>query len=306
MNRFNELRQNNVWKNYEKYLKNRNNDNNNNNNNVANDPVEAYLDMQYQPPANRPWEKPYIKEEDVKVGQFIKAIHDEFYPLRAGETIPQNWINSVVNVYQQLRQIRAKDKKVSYKDGLKGLRMHLIVSTILYCVLIIDRIAIPSPLYLHFINVAINKSSTAKSITLKQFENYRTDAKKGIRKYLSKVQPLCYNDELSPDLFIPFGCRVFFNFSEQDIRLCQRIARNSYELFDEQTTSSQIAIACILLVGINKGYSIKAKHFEGITEARLKKLYKVLYDNQNVMNNLRIKNVDPKNIFVVNKSSVKI
>jgi hypothetical protein len=296
---------NNIWQHFEAYQQQHQKVNNvyvnQNDPNLVAAYVNANPDWNWRPGYNDNWEVQYVKEQDIKVGEFVVAIYREFYPLKC-DTWPSRWIGFIVAAYRSVRSARSKKHKMHVKNAMKGLRLHLIVGSLLHCMLISDGNPIPPQLLLTYINKAIRRG---KKLTLKEFENYRTDRKKGIRVEMSRLQPACYED-VSADKFIQFGARNLLGFTTKDIAKAKKLAIHVQDKFNFMVSAPSIAIACMLVVGIGRRYPISASDFTDMTLERLRKLYGDVIKFNTDVNVTDLKLLPPKDLFKKSKKSASI
>lgn len=217
--------------------------------------------MEYQAPRNDPFYRPNIIESLTNIGTLVRKIHDIIYPLKI-DTYPKELIQGVQKTYEQIRIARYNSKKTTIKDdkfGMKGLKSPVVVAVILYCTFIFDNIPIPAPMLINFVNKAIastgvkkvkRKTNTMKKITMQSFETYRTNDKKGIYKYIKKLQPKCYGKNIHPSQFIPFVSKIYFNLTQSKINEAQELSNNVVKenLFKLSIPAGTIALVCILYV----------------------------------------------------------
>ena len=214
------------------------------------------------------------KVEEEKVVQYVTYVYYTMYPMKAN-VYPSHWVQGVVDTYQKIRKERAKIRKGDLKDGMKGLRLHIVVGVILYCVLVGSKIAIPTPLFIKHLNDALNMYRTKidkTPIDIQKFEQYRTDNKpkgKGIKPFLKKHISECYKD-LEPEDLVEFTAFDLLKLPRKTVyNVTKKVAELSKSEFKENEPPSYIAIAALYISGINNGKSINHNTF-GITEYKLK------------------------------------
>ena len=261
--------------------------------------MKVGLDQTYGPPT----------VEDYKVVQYVTYIYYTMYPTKRGDVYPSNWKDAIVYGYQKIREARAKIRKSSIKDGMKVLRLHIVVGTLLYCILIQDNIAIPVPIFLKYLNNALKEYLTKtvpKEINVQTFERYRTESKPkgiGIKPYLKKGLPGCFKD-VEPEEMIEFTGFSLLKLKRNDVYRAKRIAKQAKRGFLDTEPPSYIAIASLYIVSIQNGHNVTHDNF-GISEYKL---------NQSVHTLLKYAEFDKKlhtdlNGFVLKspkkKSSVK-
>jgi hypothetical protein len=221
-------------------------------------------------------------QEEAKVAQYVNNIYSLMYALGNGGR-PTNWINAIVGTYKDIRRARVmefrkkrkitkktpnrvleeserQERKKEYASALKGLRMPIIVGCILRCLLIQDNVGIPARILLRYMNDALKMSAARQldktPITLEQFENYRFDEKKGIKKALKKVVPKCYQKE-EPDKLVQFTGFSLLGMNRVSVFKAVRLARNITNEFSDMTASGDIAIAALFTVLVIDGYDYK-------------------------------------------------
>uniref|UniRef100_A0A6C0F5G7 Uncharacterized protein n=1 Tax=viral metagenome TaxID=1070528 RepID=A0A6C0F5G7_9ZZZZ len=272
-------------------------------------------------------------QEEAKVAQYVELIHEEMLPMHNMEAKrPYQWINPVVGVYKEIRKERVKNfrrkkgesntppqaqlsakehakKKKEYQSAMKGLKMHIIVGCILRCVLIQNNSAVPIRILLHFLNSALKRwSSTTKNektpITLRVFDQYRTNSSKGIMTIINKQMPKCYLKEKPENLVSFTGYRIL-GLCRKDVLRAQRLARNIVPDFEDITSSGDIAIGALfcVLVSLNL-HNEPIVNILGLSKAKLKTLYTVFKDSTNsaVQKDMQT-NVCPNSLFTKKKPS---
>ena len=280
-------------------------DSNNNENNrayVKEFEMKVGLDQTYGPPT----------VEDYKVVQFVTYVFYEMYPMKDGEVYPSAWKEGVVYGYQKIREARAKQRKSATKDGMKGLRLHIIVGALLYCTLVQSKEALmPVPIFLQYLNNALKRYLTKndrKEIDIKTFERYRTESKLkgiGIKPYISKVLPLCYRD-LEPEDMVQFTGFSKLKLKRPEVFRARRIADKSKGYFNDTEPPSYIAIASLYMVGIQNGLNVNGKFF-GITDYKLKQSVKTILKAAEVSTKLatNVQNFDLPKTPKKKNSSIK-
>lgn len=219
-------------------------------------------------------------QEEAKVAQYVQNIHQEMYPL--SNTRPTNWINAVVGTYKSIRRRRVLEfrklkgsnyktppgkgmlskknheaRQKEYKAAMKGLRMHIVVGCILRCLLVQDKVGVPSRILLRCMNNALKHYKTKKEqtpITLEEFEKYRYDSRsKGIREALSKEVPRCY-EQMEPDSQVSFTGYSILRLQRPDVMRAIRLARNIQPEIPDHIPSGDIAIGALftVLVSLNR------------------------------------------------------
>ena len=232
--------------------------------------MKVGLDQTYGPPI----------VEDYKVVQYVTYVYYTMYPMKAGEVYPSNWKEGAVYGYKKIREARAKLRGSPIKDGMKGLRLQIVVGALLYCILIKEHIAIPTPIFLKYLNAALNKYVTKedqKHIDLQTFERYRTESKPkgiGIKPFLKKQVPECYRD-LEPEDMIEFTGFSLLSLKRPDVYRAKRLAIHGKKGFSDTEPPSYIAIACLYIVAIQNGLPVDHRDF-GITEYKLKQSVRVI------------------------------
>jgi hypothetical protein len=221
-------------------------------------------------------------QQDIAVAQFVSKV---FYTMNPdANTPPYDWINGIVMSYKDIRKQRAKGKKKE-KDGMKGLRMPIIVGVLLYCMFIIDNMAIPAPMLIMVLNKALQKYQTKidkKEITLVKFDEYRFNDKKGIKNELIKIAPRCYGEVLSARVFVQAPAFRFFSFNREQRNKASKLADiiQDERLTKESTSIAVIAMASIYTVGISERIAMDSSLFN-IPIQKLAAIYNSLVEMQN-------------------------
>lgn len=242
----------------------------NNNNELNRAAVKEFemkvgLDQTYGPPT----------VEDYKVVQFVTYVYYTMYPTKDGDVYPSHWKEGVVYGYQQIRKERAKIRGSEMKDGMKGMRLQIVVACLLYCTLIQEQESLmPVPIFLKYINSALKRYVTKndqKPIDMKTFERYRTESKPkgvGIKPYLKKRLPRCYHD-IEPEDMIQFTGFSLLSLRRPEVFRARRIAQYGKKGFSDTEPPSYIALGALYIVAIQNGVAISHNDF-GITEYKLK------------------------------------
>jgi hypothetical protein len=259
-------------------LKNSRMSNSNNENNPAfakDFEMRVGLDQTYGPPT----------VEDYTVVQYVTYIFYTMYPMKEGDVYPEAWKDGVVYGYQKIREQRAKLRGSELKDGMKGMRLQLIVGVLLYCTLINQKENLmPVQIFVKYLNTALKRYLTkedAKPIDLQTFERYRTESKPkgvGIKPYLKKQLKACYND-LEPEDMIQFTGFSLLSLKRPEVFRAQRIAKYGKKMFNDTTPPSNIAIASLYIVALQNGVNVTHDDF-GITKDRLKQSVKTLLNGR--------------------------
>jgi len=297
---------NNVWRQLEEYRKQTNVKTNSNTNSESS--ISKYAP--YQPEMifapimqkNEPYYRPNMKEEEIKPATFVKFLWQVMNPTEMN-VYPSQWIASVLEKYISIRKSRSlsfKDNKKHYaKDGFKGLSSPTIIACIVYHVFLDLKptMAIPSVILIKYINEVIRiHYKNEKFVTLKQFDLYRTNAKKGIRPYLKKRFPHHFENEvIEPHQFVRVVARKYFRFSpEHTVETQKRSTRlkHSQKNTDElsQFSASEIALASIIVSAKIYNYKISQEDFTGMTKNQLTKLYLFALNNDPELESIFIKN----------------
>lgn len=251
-------------------------------------------------------------QEDYKVGKIVKDVYFTMFPEKEGETYPANWILSAIGNYRQIRKERAKKLKTKEQDAMKGLKMHVVAGCILRCQLIHDNVNIPLPVLIQYMNKSLNRSQEKKqrqTVTLEAFETYRTDAKKGIKTYLKKVLPKCYND-LDPENLIDFTGYSILRFEREDVMKARRIARHVWNNgsgdFPDTTSPSIVAIGALFTVCMIKNMNVDYTLF-GLSKVKLGTAYRTILRSENpkVQKELVPNMISPTKAMETQKSSTK-
>ena len=247
------------------------NDNNNINRTYVHNNFEMKvgLDQTYGPPT----------VEDYKVVQFVTYVYYTMYPMNEGDVYPAAWKDGVVYNYQKIRAERAKLRKSDTKNGMKGMRLQFIVGVLLYCTLIKQQENLmPVPVFVKYLNLALKRYNTKedrKPIDLQTFERYRTESKPkgiGIKPYLKKVLPSCYND-IEPENMIQFVGFAMLSLKRPEVFRARRIAEAAKQSFSNITPPSNIAIAALYIVAMQNNVRVTHDDF-GITLLRLRQSVK--------------------------------
>lgn len=224
--------------------------------------------MEYQAPKNNPFYRPEIIAKLANIGLLVSQIYDEIFPLQVN-TYHGSFIKGVIKTYEDIRLVRYKElvkknPKTNDKYGMKGLKSAVIVAVILYCTFIFENRPIPAPMLIKYVNTAIDrkgvlkrkvkkgqetikrKPQTMQKITLQMFDTYRTNDKKGIYKYIKKLAPKCYKNNVKPENFVPFISKTYFKLTEEELKETIKLAKRSVDVFDETKPSGTIALVCIL------------------------------------------------------------
>ena len=238
------------------------------------------LDQTYGPPT----------VEDYKVVQYVTYVYYTMYPMKAGEVYPSNWKEGAVYGYQKIRESRAKLRGSEIKDGMKGLRLHVVVGVLLYCILIKEHIAIPTPIFLKYLNTALQRYVTKedrKEIDIKTFERYRTESKPkgvGIKPFLRKTLPGCYVD-IEPEDLIEFTGFSLLSLKRPEVYRAKRIAMRGKQGFPDTEPPSYIAISALYIVAMQNNLQVNHNDF-GISEYKLKQSVRVLLNHRTNSNSL--------------------
>ena len=254
-----------------------NNNNNNNNLSLKEFEMKVGLDQTYGPPT----------VEDYKVVQFVTYVYYTMYPMKEGDVYPAAWKDGVVYGYQQIRKERAKIRGSNVKEGMKGMRLHVVVACLLYCTLIHSQEALmPVPVFLKYLNTALKRYVTQndrKPIDIKTFERYRTESKPkgiGIKPYLKKHWSRCYRD-IEPEEMIEFTGFSLLSLRRPEVFRARRIAENAKRGFSDTEPPSNIAIGALYIVAMQNSLDVTHDDF-GITEYKLKQsVSKILEAGEN-------------------------
>lgn len=254
---------------------NSNNENLNNQAYVKNFEMKVGLDQTYGPPT----------VEDYKVVQYVTYVYYTMYPMKEGEVYPEAWKEGVVYGYQKIREQRAKLRGSEIKDGMKGMRLQLVVGVLLYCTLIQQKENLmPVQLFVKYLNTALKRYVTkedAKPIDLQTFERYRTESKPkgvGIKPFLKKHLKSCYED-IEPENMIQFVGFSLLSLKRPEVFRARRIAERGKRSFSDTTPPSNIAIASLYIVALQNGVNVTHEDF-GITKDRLKQSVKTLLNGR--------------------------
>jgi hypothetical protein len=236
---------------------------------VKNFEMRVGLDQTYGPPT----------VEDYKVVQYVTYVFYTMYPMKEGDVYPEAWKDGVVYTYQKIREQRSKLRKSGIKDGMKGMRLQVVVGVLLYCTLIQQQENLmPVPIFVKFLNTALKRYLTKedkKPIDVQTFERYRTESKPlgvGIKPYLKKALPLCYGD-IEPEDMIQFTGYTLLSLKRPEVFRARKIASLAKGGFSDTTPPSNIAIAALYIVGMQNNSKITEDDF-GITKARLRQSVK--------------------------------
>lgn len=244
--------------------------------------------MLHQAPKNEPFYHPEVIQTLQHVILLVKKVYHEIYPMKLN-TYPKGTIDATLSVYNKIRELRAKDlakkgSKGNNKNGMKGLKMPAVVAVILQCIFLNDNNPIPSPLIIYYVNKALSRGATSlktyKLITMKNFEDYRLDAKKGLRSYIQRVSPRCYNNIIGPENYIHLSARLLYSLEEPMIKQAQKLAREVEQkrLFKETVPSGTIALACLLVTCVKNDIKVIKSKFgiPHIPETTLVKMYNTI------------------------------
>jgi hypothetical protein len=170
------------------------------------------------------------------------------FPLQ-NETAAKGWVTTVKGTYKAIRDHREKTK--GQKSGMKGLRFHIVVGVILYC-MFADTPAtgpIPGPILIHFINETIKSShekNKPKPIDLKTFEKYRTNRDMGIMQFIRSKKGICYQ-KLTIETQIGYIGRKLLGFETKTILACKRLAHaiDQANMVNDKQPAYMFVIACL-------------------------------------------------------------
>lgn len=266
---------NNIWKMFNDFREKMKSPKKNSPKKNENDPLRyAFVKEEFEMRVglNQTYGPPTV--EDYKVVQYVTYVYYTMYPTKAGDVYPSHWKEGVVQEYQKIRKARAKLRRSEIKDGMKGLRLHIVVGVLIYCTLIASKIAIPTPIFIKYLNTALKrylKKGDTKEIDLQTFERYRTDNKPkgiGIKPFLKKAAPLCYAD-LEPEDLIEFTGFSLLGLKRPEVFRAKRIALNGKKGFSDTEPPSYIAIGALYIVAIQNNLPITHEEF-GVTKYKLR------------------------------------
>ena len=239
-------------------------------NSPSNQEYEFYNEEQLKPGLNTSWNP---VDEDKHISQFVTFVYYTMYPLK--NNYPNHWKTQVLDFYKRIRQQRAIIRKSSSKNGMKGLRLQIVVGAILYCILIKQNIVIPIPFFVKILNNALKRYHTKidkNPINLQTYERYRTNNKiKGIyiKPLISELLPKCYHD-VQPEDMIEFIGFSYLGLNRQLVYKAKRIAKYSKTFFDDIVPHSYIAISALYItVSLSNPTHMFDHNFFGISKFKL-------------------------------------
>lgn len=146
------------------------------------------------------------------------------------------------------------------------------------------------------------------TVTMKMFEDYRTNDKKGIKKYITRITGLCYKNKVKASQFVHVIGRSRMGLSEDAIadtkKLCDEI--EAKKILDPKTIpSGTIALASILFTMMKYELPVTKDMFgvPNIPEVTLVRFYNKIVDS-----NLRdhdLKGRDPFKVVNVKKQKIE-
>jgi len=198
---------------------------------------------------------PETIQELTRVEAFVRSLHNTMFPLQ-NSTAATGWVTTVRGTYKAIRDYREKTK--GQKAGMKGLRFHIVVAVILYC-MFADTPAtgpIPAPILIHFINETIKSShekNKPKPIDLKTFERYRTNRDMGIMQFIKSKKGICYQ-KLTIEAQIGYIGRKLLAFETKTILACKKLAHaiDLANMVNDKQPSYMFVIACLEIFSKNK------------------------------------------------------
>lgn len=207
------------------------------------------------------------------VKQLVSKFYNELYKTGNDYKSQSNGVKQEYLKIKRLREkefIKKKSKNSKTTDGMRGLQMATVVCVILYCAFIFDNNPIPIPLIIYLMNETLKKGMkgfTKEKVTLKRFESYRTDSKKGIMKYIKKLLPRCYDNRTYPEDYVGLTTRRLHGFTQDQVNTARNITieLRKLKVFKEEVPNGTIAIVGILITHIVHGLNIEKEKF-GIPE----------------------------------------
>lgn len=230
---------------------------------------EVVMEYQVQFQNNKPQVHIEEMKKDMNVLQFVVHLHSVVYPLGNNN---KHWVKTVKNTYSKLRNT---------KGSMRGLRMPIIIGTIVYCMLIVDNTPMTIPLLVSYLNETLNRFYVKeKQITIEKFEEYRDGKKKEFKKVLQKIQPKCFGCERPRvNKYLPFGINLLKlgNYRTDIMSITRIVEKHQDRLFKITNSNSEIA-TCILFIGVLMSFKSPPKKSEFILGIKTSRIL-TLYDN---------------------------
>lgn len=266
----------------------------NDGNNKKNNPAIGHIgnvNLKYAAPVDGGMGHLVIMNDSPHVNTIISKFYEE-YGRYFSDTIDIKSVSkSIKSTYEILRLQKSTIEKRKEKDAFKGLNVSTIITVILYCRFVVDKNPMPLPILIKLMNDGLSRGRISKSIklvTLKQYNEYKD---KKLKKYIKKMAPICYNNQVSAPSFIGRFARML-RVPEKLIvdarKLADRIIKENVFGNGLGIDQGVLAIVCLIIVMKKNGFAVDQKDFfigthllaKGTVESVYSKIIqKIPYDN---------------------------